>query len=60
MGVPPAMFQGIAAGTAASTENGLTADNPDFGQNEQGFRNSDFVKFCKSCLEPLAFAKPTA
>ena len=25
---------GIAAGTAASTENGLTADNPDFGQNE--------------------------
>jgi len=38
MGVPPAMFQGIAAGTAASTENGLTADNPDFGQNEQDFQ----------------------
>ena len=60
MGVSPATIQGIAAGTAASTENGLTADNPDFGQNKQDFQNSDFVKLCKSCPEPLAFAKPTA
>ena len=30
MGVSPATVHGIAAGTAASTENGLTADGADF------------------------------
>ena len=40
--MPPAIIQGIAAGTAASTENGLTTDRTDFrGATTDNTDNTD-------------------